>query len=85
MPDTDFVQHCFNRPKSVFSSDFSKVSSAVDHVVAHYQIASGVCVTAEGNWAMTHGFGFNMVYNAVFEAAATVDYDLSRGEESLKL
>ena len=31
--DTDFVQHCFGRPLSVFSTGYSKVSGAIDHVV----------------------------------------------------
>ena len=33
---------------------------------------------------MTPGFGFNMAYNAVFENA-TVDYDIARGDDALKL
>ncbi len=82
--DTDFVQYCFGLPKSVFSTGFSKVSGAIDHVVTQYQTASGACVSAEGSWAMTPGFGFNMAYNAVFEKA-TIDYDIARGEEALKL
>ncbi|MEC7905359.1 MAG: Gfo/Idh/MocA family oxidoreductase, partial [Verrucomicrobiota bacterium] len=39
--DTDFVQYCFGLPKSVFSTGFSKVSGAIDHVVTQYQTASG--------------------------------------------
>ena len=34
--DTDFVQHVFGRPKSVYSTGFSKVSGAVDHVLTQY-------------------------------------------------
>ena len=33
---------------------------------------------------MTPGFGFNMAYNAVFENA-TVDYDIARGDDALKV
>ena len=33
---------------------------------------------------MSPGFGFNMSYTAVFDRA-TVDYDLSRGDNALKL
>ena len=82
--DTDFVQFCFGRPKSVFSTGFSKVSGAIDHVVTQYQVESGASVLAEGSWAMTKGFGFNMSYTAVFEHA-TADYDLARGNDALKL
>ena len=82
--DTDFVQFCFGRPLSVFSTGFTKVSGAIDHVMTQYEVASGATVTAEGGWAMSRGFGFNMSYTAVFDRA-TVDYDLSRGAEALKL
>jgi len=82
--DTDFVQFCFGRPRAVFSTGFSKVSGSIDHVVTQYQMASGVSVSAEGSWAMTEGFGFNMGYRAVFENA-TVDYDIARGGDALKL
>jgi len=33
---------------------------------------------------MTSGFGFNMAYTVNFERA-TLDYDMSRGDEALKL
>ena len=82
--DTDFIQFCFGRPLSVFSTGFSKVSGAIDHVVTQYQVASGACVSAEGSWAMTEGFGFQMSYTAVFENA-TADYDIARGADALKL
>ena len=82
--DTDFVQFCFGRPQSVFSTGFSKVSGAIDHVVTQYQVASGASVSAEGSWAMTDGFGFNMSYTVVFEGA-TADYDIARGADALKL
>ncbi|HYV25911.1 MAG TPA: Gfo/Idh/MocA family oxidoreductase [Candidatus Eisenbacteria bacterium] len=82
--DVDFVQFCFGRPQGVFSSGFTKVSGAIDHVVTQYQVASGAAVHAEGSWAMTAGFGFHMSYTAVFENA-TADYDLARGADALKL
>jgi predicted dehydrogenase len=82
--DTDFVHYCFGRPRSVFSTGYSKVSGAVDHVVTQYEIAEGVTVHAEGGWAMTKGFGFHMAYTVNFEKA-TADYDLARGEEALKV
>jgi len=82
--DTDFVQFCFGKPKSVFSTGYSKVSGAIDHVMTQYQVASGAMVSAEGGWAMTKGFGFNMAYTVNFERA-TIDYDMSRGEQALRL
>ena len=82
--DSDFVQYCFGRPKSVYSTGFTKVSGAIDHVVTQYQVADGTVVHAEGSWAMTKGFGFNMSYTAVFERA-TADYDIARGPSPLML
>jgi predicted dehydrogenase len=82
--DVDFVQFCFGRPRRVFSTGFSKVSGAIDHVLTQYQVASGASVSAEGSWAMTEGFGFQMSYTAIFERA-TVDYDPTRGADALKL
>src|SRR5207249_11904358 len=82
--DTDFIQFCFGRPKAVFSTGFTKVSGAIDHVVTQYQVASGASVHAEGSWAMAPGFGFSMGYTAIFENA-TLDYDIARAPEPLRL
>jgi predicted dehydrogenase len=82
--DTDFVQFCFGRPRSVFSAGLSKFSGAFDHVVTQYQFDSGVLVSGEGSWLVTPGGGFNMAYTVHFENA-TADYDLSRGAEALKV
>lgn len=82
--DTDFVQFCFGRPKSVFSTGLSKFSGAIDHVVTQYLYESGIAVMAEGSWLMVPKGGFNMAYTMHFEKA-TVDFDLSRGPDALKL
>jgi predicted dehydrogenase len=83
--DTDFVQCCFGRPLAVYSQGYSKTTGAIDHVVTQYTTRSGAIVHAEGTWAMTPGFGFNMAFTANFERA-TADYDISRpAGEALKL
>ncbi|HEY0456395.1 MAG TPA: Gfo/Idh/MocA family oxidoreductase [Verrucomicrobiae bacterium] len=82
--DTDFVNYCFGRPASVFSTGYSKMSGAIDHVVTQYDYPGSAIVHAEGSWAMTPGFGFNMSYTVNFEKA-TVDYDIARGVEALRL
>lgn len=82
--DTDFVQFCFGRPRSVYSTGYVKFSGAIDHVVTQYEVASGAIVHAEGSWAMTPGFGFSMSYTVNCERA-TVDYDIARGKEALRL
>jgi predicted dehydrogenase len=82
--DTDFVQFCFGRPRSVFSTGLSLFSGAIDHVTTQYQFDSGALVTGEGSWLVTPGGGFNMAYTVHFENAMA-DFDLSRGPEALKL
>lgn len=82
--DTDFVQFCFGRPRSVFSVGATRFTGAIDHVVTAYHVAADVPVTAEGSWLMTEGFGFNMAFTVNFEKA-TADYDLARGAEAFKL
>ena len=82
--DTDFVQHVFGKPISVYSSGFSKVSGAIDHVLTQYKVKCGAKVSAEGSWAMTSGWGFNMSFRVIFEQA-TADYDISREDEPLRL
>ncbi len=82
--DTDFVQCCFGRPHAVHSTGYVKFSGAIDHVVTQYDVAGGAIVHAEGSWAMTAGFGFNMAYTVNFERA-TADYDVARGAESLRV
>ena len=82
--DVDFVQYCFSRPKAVYATGFSRLSGAVDHVVAQYTVANGACVSAEGGWAMSNGFGFNMEYTVQFENA-TADFSFARGADALRL
>ncbi len=82
--DADFVQFCFGKPRAVFASGHTKVSGAIDHVLAVYQVQGGATVSAEGSWAMSDGFGFNMSYTVNFERA-TADFDGGRGAEALKL
>ncbi len=80
--DTDFVQFIFGRPRSVYSTGLSRFSGAIDHVVTQYRVAGGASVHAEGSWLLTRGF--NMGYTVMFERA-TVDFDLARGPEALRV
>lgn len=82
--DSDFVQFLCGRPTSVFSSGLTHISGAIDHVVTQYQVPGGAVVHAEGTWLMAGGHGFNMAYTVNFEKA-TVDYDLGRGSDALKV
>ncbi|MBN2506633.1 MAG: Gfo/Idh/MocA family oxidoreductase [Verrucomicrobia bacterium] len=82
--DTDFIQFMFGRPRSVVSSGLTCFSGAIDHVITQYHVANGAAVYAEGSWLMSAGHGFNMAYTVNFENA-TVDYDLTRGKEALRV
>ncbi len=75
--DTDFVAHLLGMPKAVFSRGYTKFSGEIDHVMTHYLYDNIPLVTAEGGWAMSDGFGFNMAYTVNFERA-TADLDFSR-------
>ena len=80
--DIDFIQYCFGKPKRVFATGYSKYTGAIDHVVAQLEVAGGAIVHAEGSWAMSPGFGFNMSYTVNFENA-TADYDLVRAPDNV--
>ena len=82
--DTDFVQFCFGKPTAVYSRGYIKHTGAIDHVVTQYEVSGGAIVHAEGSWAMAPGFGFSMAYTVNFERA-TVDFEMSRGPEALKV
>ena len=82
--DADFVQYCFGRPQAVYAQGFSLYSGAIDHLVAQYQLECGAAVSAEGGWVMGAGHGFEMAYTVIFENA-TVDFNSSRGADSLRL
>lgn len=80
--DTDFVNHLFGRPTSVFSSGVLGASGAINHVVTHYEFPGGPAVHAEGTWLLNQGF--NMSYS-LFCEHATIDFDLARGPKALML
>ena len=82
--DADLVQWLFGRPTAVFASGLSRVSGAIDHVVAQYRVRARVTVSAEASWLMTKGHGFSMAYTANFERA-TADCDSARGADALHL
>ena len=82
--DTDFILFCFGKPDAVTSGGYNRVSGAFDHVFTLFRYPTGPVVTAEGSWAMTEGFGFNMAFTVNFERA-TVDFDLARGADAFRL
>ena len=77
--DTDFVQYLFGMPKSVFSTGYSKITSAIDHVVTRYEYENVPLVIAEGGWAMAKGYGFTMQYMVNFDRATAV-FDIANAQ-----
>ena len=75
--DSDYVQYVFGMPKAVFSRAASGPSNDADHIVTQYVYDDDCVVTAEGGWAMSNTFGFEMSFNIVLEKA-TITYDCTR-------
>jgi len=69
--DSDYVQYLFGMPNNV--SGFGGFNC----ITTRFDYGDGKLVTAEGSWAMTPSFGFEMSFNIVMEKA-TIVYDCSR-------
>ena len=80
--DTDFVQFLFGKPKSVYSTGVIGKGGSIDHVVTQYGFPGGPAVYAEGTWLLAGNF--NMSYTVICERA-TLDYDLARGADALRV
>lgn len=80
--DTDFVNHLFGCPASVFSSGTLGAGGAIQHVVTQYHYPGGPAVHAEGSWLLAQGF--NMACTIYCERG-TFDFDLARGAEAMQL
>jgi predicted dehydrogenase len=68
----------------VFARGVTRLSGAIDHVVAQFEVPGAGEVHAEGSWIMGDGFAFSMTYTVVFERAMA-DYDIARGPDALRL
>jgi len=75
--DTDYVQYLFGMPKAVSSFAAKDAKGGLIHIVTQYLYDNDTVITAEGGWAMTPTFGFEMSFNIVLEKATLV-YDLTR-------
>jgi len=75
--DTDFVQYLFGMPNAVCSFASKDAKGGLIHIVTQYLYDDNKVITAEGGWAMTPTFGFEMSFNIVM-AKATLVYDLTR-------
>lgn len=75
--DTDFVQYLFGMPDAVSSFGAKDSGGGLRHIVTEYLYDGGMVVTAEGSWAVSPTFGFEMSFNIMLEKATLV-YDLTR-------
>ena len=73
--DTDYILYLLGRPLAVQSyAARSEAAGGRVHIVTHYRYAGEQVVTAEGSWAMTPSFGFQMAFVMALESASVV-YD----------
>jgi len=76
--DTDYVQFLLGTPKAVRSRAARAGGGTAVHVVTDYVYGEDdPVVVAEGSWAMSPSFGFEMSFNLVLEKA-TLTYDCTR-------
>ena len=75
--DTDYALYLFGLPRAVASFGAEAPDGGLVHIVTQYLYDDDKVVTAEGGWAMTPSFGFEMSFNLVLETA-TIVYDLTR-------
>lgn len=75
--DTDFVQYLFGVPQAVHSFGTKDADGHLVHILTQYLYADNKVITAEGSWAMTPAFGFEMSFNIMLEKA-TLAYDCTR-------
>jgi predicted dehydrogenase len=80
--DTDFVNFLFGRPQSVFSSGVIGKNGVINQVMTQYHFPGGPVVCAEGSWLLARGF--KMAFTIQCERA-TLDFDLARGAEALRV
>jgi len=80
--DTDYVQFLFGKPRSVFATGVLRGGGSIDHVVTQYNYLGGPPVHAEGGWLLAKGFRMSYLVHC---ERATLDYDLARGAEALRV
>lgn len=75
--DSDYIQYVFGMPKSVQGFGSPASGKGLKCITSRFNFGDDKLVTAEGSWAMTPSFGFEMSFNIVMEKA-TIVYDCSR-------
>ncbi|MCF7954871.1 MAG: Gfo/Idh/MocA family oxidoreductase [Phycisphaerae bacterium] len=75
--DSDYIQYLFGMPKSVQGFGSPASGKGLKCITTRFDYGDDKLVTAEGSWAMSPSFGFEMSFNIVMEKA-TIVYDCSR-------
>ncbi len=75
--DTDYVQYLLGTPTAVQSRAARGDDGRMIHVVSNYLYDDDKVIIAEGTWAMSPSFGFEMSFNLMLEGA-TLTYDCTR-------
>jgi predicted dehydrogenase len=76
--DTDYALYLLGTPSAVQSSAVrAPKTKSMLYIVTNYLYGDSAVVTAEGSWAMTPSFGFEMSFNILLESATLV-YDCTR-------
>lgn len=75
--DSDYVQYILGMPRGVKSQIANSLSGHTLHIATQYCYENDIAVIAEGGWAMTPSFGFEMSFNIMLEKA-TIVYDCTR-------
>lgn len=76
--DSDFIQYLFGMPEAVCSYGAKGSDGGLKHIITQYLYDDKEkVVTAEGSWAMSPTFGFEMSFNIMLEKATLV-YDMTR-------
>ena len=75
--DADYIQYLLGMPRNVQSFGNPASGKGLKCISTRYDFGDDKLVTAEGSWAMSESFGFEMSFNIVLEKAIIV-YDCSR-------
>lgn len=67
--DTDFILHCFGKPKTVSSHYGGMKRGRMDHIVSSFGYGAGKMVVAEGGWPYSPAYPFNMTFNIAMQRA----------------
>ncbi len=75
--DADYIAYLLGTPDSVCSAGAKNEAEQLIHISTQYRYNNHRLITAEGSWAMSDSFGFEMSFNMILEKA-TIVFDITR-------